>query len=172
MSAPTDNWLKSRNLPRLGFAVSAAPPVAGALMAFVLAFTVFNAQIFLVPDPANSAQLIGAGIPQILVNLFNAVSGGLILGALIGWPVMLVLGMPAHALLIRKTPATVWIYVAAGCAAGLAGSAARLLSSRTTTMTGEQLLQALAIGAFAGTLTAFVFWFIRRPDKDAAEYKT
>ncbi len=92
---------------RSSAAVSAAPPVAGALIAFVLAFTVFNSQIFLVPDPANASQMVGASIPQILLNLFDTVSGGLILHAIIGWPVMLVLGLPAHALLIRKTPATV-----------------------------------------------------------------
>jgi hypothetical protein len=171
-TAPQDNWLKSRNLPRLGFAVAAAPPVAGALMALVLAFTVFNAQIFLTPGPTGSGQMVGAGIPQIIGNLFQAVTGGLILGALIGWPVMLVVGLPAHALLLRKTPATVWIYLGAGAAAGLAGAAARLFSPQKTAMSNEQLLQILAIGAFAGTLTAFVFWYLRRPDKDAGEYKT
>ena len=46
---PADNWLKSSNMPRLGFATALAPPAAGALLAIILGLTVFNGQIFLSP---------------------------------------------------------------------------------------------------------------------------
>src|SRR5262245_48314567 len=107
--APNDRWLSSRNLPRLGFATALAPPAAGAALAIILGLTVFNAQIFLVPDPGNPEMMVGASILQIGANFLNAIVGGIILGALVGWPVMLVLGLPTHALLVRKTPAKVWI---------------------------------------------------------------
>ncbi|HEV7693333.1 MAG TPA: hypothetical protein VGO52_21035 [Hyphomonadaceae bacterium] len=167
---PADNWLKSSNMPRLGFATALAPPAAGALLAIILGLTVFNAQIFLAPDPADPNLMKGASIPLIAGNLFNAVTGGIILGALVGWPVMLVFGLPGHALLLRKTSARLWIYGAAGIVIGLAGGAFRYFQSRSHS--ANDLTQFLAIGAVTGTLAAIIFWFARRPDKDAAEYKS
>jgi hypothetical protein len=167
---PADNWLRSRNLPRIGFATALAPPAAGALLAIILGLTVFNAQIFLTPDPADPNLLVGASIPLIAGNLFNAVTGGVILGALVGWPVMLVFGLPGHALLLRKTSAKLWIYAAAGIVIGLAGGVFRYAQARSHST--DDLPQFLAIGAVTGTLAAIIFWFARRPDKDAAEYKS
>jgi hypothetical protein len=169
-AAPNSNWLSTNNLPRIGFATALAPPAAGASLAIILGLTVFNGQIFLVPNPADSSQMIGASIPQIAANLFNAVTGGIILGALIGWPVMLVLGLPAHALLLRKTPASVWVYAAAGGFIGILGGAFRYFQGRS--QSANELTQFLAIGAVTGTLAALIFWYARRPDKDQAEYKS
>jgi hypothetical protein len=167
---PADNWLQSRNMPRLGFATALAPPAAGALLAIILGLTVFNGQIFLVPSSADPNLMVGASIPLIFGNLFNAVTGGIILGALVGWPVMLILGLPVHALLLRKTPAKLWIYGAGGIVIGLAGGAFRYIQGRAHS--ANDLTQFLAIGAVTGTLAAIIFWFARRPDKDAAEYKS
>jgi hypothetical protein len=171
MSEAADSWLKSRNLPRLAFSVALAPPVAGALLALILSITVFNGRIFLVPGPEGGGQMVGADIGEIATNLFMAITNGFILGALIGWPVMLVIGLPLHAFLLRKTSASVWIYIFAGIAAGVAGGAARALSS-SAAVAASELTQALAIGAVTGTLAAFIFWYVRRPDRDTAEYKT
>jgi hypothetical protein len=169
-SKPTDNWLKTSNLPRIGFATALAPPAAGAALAVILGLTVFNGQIFLVPNPADPQHMMSASILQIAGNFLNAITGGIILGALVGWPVMLVLGLPVHALLLRKTPASVWIYAAAGIAIGLLGGSYRYIQARSHS--ANDLTQFLAIGAVTGTLAALIFWYARRPDRDAAEYKS
>ncbi len=168
---PADNWLKSRNLPRLAFATALSPPVAGALLALILGLTVFQSQIFLIEDPQQDSVYVRAGVLEVLANMFTILTSGFLIGGLIGWPVMLVIGLPAHALLLRRTSAKVWWYVLAGCVAGVIAGALRFVSSRGAA-TMNDAVQLAALGAVTGTLAALVFWFVRRPDSDAAEYKS
>jgi LytS/YehU family sensor histidine kinase len=169
-SAPADSWLKSRNLARLGFAVALSAPAAGAALALVLGFTVMRSVIFTVPHPTIDSQFVDADFGQILINTAIVGISGFMLGGLLGWPVMLALGLPMHAALIRKTSAKAWHYAVAGLAAGLLAGLLRFATTRGATTNDLAIL--LAIGGVGGVIAALMFWLVRRPDKDAAEYKT
>jgi hypothetical protein len=166
-----DSWLKSRNLPRLAFAVVLSAPVAGALLSLILAFTVMRSVIFMVPHPEIDSEFVQADAGQILINTVMVLASGFMLGGLLGWPVMLALGLPMHAALIRKTTAKAWHYALAGLAAGLIAGLLRYAMERGEA-TVNDLTALLSIGGVAGAVAALVFWFVRRPDKDAAEYKS
>jgi hypothetical protein len=168
--APSDSWLKSRNLARLGFAVALSAPAAGAILAVVLGFTVMRSVIFTVPHPTIDSAFIDADFGQILVNTAMIAVGGFVLGGVLGWPVMLALGLPMHAALIRKTTAKAWHYAIAGLAAGIAAGLLRFVTERDAS--SNDLTMLLSIGGVGGVIAALMFWFVRRPDKDAAEYKS
>lgn len=169
--AAQDSWLKTRNLARLGLAVTASAPAAGALLALVFAFTVLRSAIFMVPHPTIDSEFVQADFGQILINTAMVAVGGFMLGGIIGWPVMMALGLPLHALLIRKTTAKAWHYAVAGLAAGAAAGFLRFATERGQA-TPNDLTILLSIGSVGGVFAALLFWMIRRPDKDAAEYKT
>jgi LytS/YehU family sensor histidine kinase len=170
-SGSPDSWLKSRNLARLGFAVALSAPAAGAALAIVLGFTVMRSVIFTVPHPTIDSQFVDADFGQILVNTAMVAVSGFMLGGILGWPVMLALGLPMHAALIRKTAAKAWHYAVAGLAAGLLAGLLRFAAERGGAATSD-LTMLLSIGGVAGVIAALMFWLVRRPDKDAAEYKT
>jgi LytS/YehU family sensor histidine kinase len=171
MSARTQPgpWLKSRNLARLGFAVALSAPAAGAVLALVLGFTVMRSVIFMVPHPTIDSTFVNADFGQILINTAMVGTSGFMLGGIVGWPVMLALGLPMHAVLIRKTTAKAWHYAIAGLAAGLAAGLLRFVTERSAT--SNDLAMLLSIGGVGGVIAALMFWLVRRPDKDAAEYK-
>jgi hypothetical protein len=169
--ARTDSWLKSRNLARLGFAVALSAPAAGAVLALVLGFTVMRSVIFMVPHPDIDSQFVQADAGQILINTAMVGMGGFMLGGVLGWPVMLAVGLPMHAVLVRKTSAKAWHYAVAGLVAGLAAGVLRFATERGGASTND-LAMLLSIGGVAGVIAALMFWIIRRPDKDAAEYKS
>ncbi len=169
--AAQDSWLKTRNLARLGLAVAASAPVAGALLALVFAFTVLRSAIFMVPHPTIDSEFVQADFGQIIINTIMVGTGGFMLGAIIGWPVMLALGLPLHALLLRRTPAKAWHYAMAGFAAGAAAGLLRFVTERGQPTTND-LIILLSVGGAGGVFAALLFWAIRRPDRDAAEYKS
>jgi hypothetical protein len=169
--APTDSWLKSRNLARLGFAVALSAPAAGAILAVVLGFTVMRSVIFMVPHPTIDSTFMNADFGQILINTAMVGVGGFVLGGVLGWPVMLAFGLPLHAVLIRKTTAKAWHYAIAGLAAGLAAGLLRFVTERGGASSND-LSMLLSIGGVGGVIAALMFWFVRRPDKDAVEYKS
>jgi LytS/YehU family sensor histidine kinase len=114
---------------------------------------------------------VQADAGQILINTVMVLASGFMLGGLLGWPVMLALGLPMHAALIRKTTAKAWHYALAGLAAGLIAGLLRYAMERGEA-TVNDLTALLSIGGVAGAVAALVFWFVRRPDKDAAGYKS
>ncbi len=97
---------------------------------------------------------------------------GAFIGALIGWPVMLFFGLPAHAFLYRRRSRKVGSYLLAGVLVGfvtvfvvtLIGAALGGFQS------GDVLAAGLAstglIGLLMSVLASWLFWLIRRPDKD------
>jgi hypothetical protein len=161
-AAQPDNWLKTAKPGRLTIAVLMAAPIAGAVVALVLALTVFRG------DPAaegtGAAAVIG-----IVSGAATVMATGFMLGAVIGWPVTLALGLPAHAVLLRKTSAKIGWYALGGGVVGAVAGALRLV--QTSTFARDAILLHLAMGAVTGTLAALVFWWLRRPDSDAAEFK-
>lgn len=168
--ARSRSWLKSDNLPRLAFAVVLSPPVAGVLLSLVLAFTVMRSVIFLAPHPEIDSEFVQADAGQILMNTVMVGMGGFMIGGLLGWPVMMALGLPMHAVLLRTTAAKAWHYVAAGLTIGLAAGFLRYAMEGGTAST-DDLIVLLAIGSVAGGLASLMFWLVRRPDRDATEYK-
>ncbi len=92
---------------------------------------------------------------------------GFMLGGVIGWPVMLALGLPAHAVLLRKTSAGIGWYSLAGGVIGAAAGGLRLLQTSGVRFDAYPLY--FGLGAVTGAMAAIVFWWLRRPDKDAAQ---
>jgi len=169
MTDAKDNWLTTTKPTRLAISALMSPPIAGMVVSLILALTVFNGGLALPQDP-EIPQAGAAGL-GFVSGAMTVMAIGFMLGGLIGWPVMLVLGLPAHALLLRKTSAKIGWYALAGGVIGAGGGLARLFQTVATAPANGYLLY-MAIGAVTGTLAAVVFWWLRRPDKDAAEYQS
>jgi hypothetical protein len=98
-------------------------------------------------------------------------SGGFF-GAVIGWPAMLLFGLPAHALLYRRRSYKLGGYLLAGTILGLLATLFLALI-QATAFRGGGTTDWLMSGAWFGVVlvlasvaAASVFWFIRRPDRD------
>jgi hypothetical protein len=97
---------------------------------------------------------------------------GALYGAIIGWPMMVVFGLPAHAFLYRRKSHRVSAYVLAGALGGLVASLIAVGLGYLAGFFGpDSMLFALG-GWFsvlllvsAVTASSF-FWLIRRPDRD------
>lgn len=163
-------WFRSSSLPKLALAIALSAPIAGAVVAVILGFTVFQDAIFMFEDPQHDSVFVKAGFLEILANTFVAAFSGLMIGGIIGWPILLVFGMPVHAFLLRATSARAWVYIIAGAVLGAAAGAFRFLSSGGTA-NPDDLIPLLAVGAATGIFTVMIFWLVRRPDKDAPSFK-
>ena len=168
---PAHTWFRSANLPRLAFAVVLSAPLAGALLSLAIAFTLMQGVIFLAPHPVIDSEFVKADPLQILANTVVVGGGGLMMGGLLGWPLMMAFGLPMHMILLRTTSAKAWHYVTAGLAGGFAAGLLRFAMDGGAASMND-LVILLAIGGLAGALSALVFWLVRRPDRDAAEYRT
>jgi hypothetical protein len=158
-----ENWLKTRRPARLAISVAMSAPIAGMVIALVLALTVFRTT-----PPAEGAG--AAGFIEVISGAGMVMATGFMLGGVIGWPVMLAFGLPAHALLLRKTSAAIGWYALTGAVIGAAAGGIRLLQTLSGVRPDAYLLH-FGIGAVTGAMAAIVFWWLRRPDKDAAERK-
>lgn len=152
--------LQGRQRGRLLFAALLCGPMAGAVVLEIIA------AIALLMNPSGGVS--GAAIVQILM------SGGL-MGAVIGWPTMLLFGLPAHVFLYRRKSHRISAYVLAGTLAGFAASAALLGLGFWAGMFGPSSMFGPEVGYLAvvvliGAVTASsLFWLIRRPDRDVAK---
>jgi hypothetical protein len=155
------NWLTTRKPGRLAISVLMSAPIAGMVIALVLALTVFRTT-----PPAGNAG--AAGIIEVISGAGMVMATGFMLGGVIGWPVMLAFGLPAHAVLLRKTSAAIGWYALAGGVIGAAAGGIRLL--QTSSVRPDAYLLYFGMGAVTGAAAAIVFWWLRRPDKDAAEH--
>lgn len=90
-----------------------------------------------------------------------------ILLCLYGLTAAIVIGLPAHALLMGLRRTGVLSYVAAGAVAGLAVSAIFMLPAGVVTELAPKL-QLLGAGLFCGAVGAWSFWSVARPDRRAA----
>lgn len=88
------------------------------------------------------------------------------LGAMVGWPAMLVGGLPAHAVFYALRLRAVWPYTLAGAAVGGIVSVAWIKLAFGSGMSGDMTGFAIT-GAIVGAISATIFWLIRRPDRDA-----
>jgi hypothetical protein len=93
-------------------------------------------------------------------------------GAGIGWPAMLLFGLPAHAFLYRRRSHKIGGYLLSGALLGILATVVITLLQilSTTNLMGFDLLYSggvlgviLLLCAITG---AGIFWWIRRPDRD------
>jgi hypothetical protein len=106
-----------------------------------------------------------------LVDTIGAIMGiGVMAGVLIGVPATVIGGLPAHRFLIQTRRTHAGFYVLAGGLVGLPTAIAAVVftSPGALTMSLGGWGFACAFCAVAGALSALLFWFIRRPDRDAA----
>ncbi len=143
---------------RLLLAAVACGPLAGFLL--FLAFAIIGTLL-------TAAQGGYSSFPV------QALWGGGIMGAVIGWPFMLVFGLPAHRLLYRRGSRKAGGYLLAGVIAGVAIALIiflLMLGTQVFSMAGVQMAStagALALFCIIGAvLASWLFWLIRRPDKD------
>jgi hypothetical protein len=98
------------------------------------------------------------GILFVIPSLFHNPTEGiwaLKLSVMVTYPAMIVLGVPAHLLLVRQGWTRGWIYALIGLAIGMIISAIAFLPTEGF----------LFLGAIFGALIAFIFWAIARPDR-------
>jgi hypothetical protein len=118
-----------------------------------------------------------SGLLLLAVAAFGNLAEGvwaLKLSALVGYPAMIVLGLPAHLLLARRGWTSLWKYMLAGLLVGAIVYAA-LFSDvvvnnwAPSARSGESLSPSAAILVlveFFGMLSSAAFWMIVRPDRN------
>lgn len=138
---------------------------------------------------AATAPLIGGIVSATLMTLVmrdglwvGALSAGLLGGALVGWPAMLLAGLPAHYALIQYKHTNWIVYLARGLTIGaLVGSlvsawfvdiqrdpAPPCCDMAPLPEAGAEFVVGMPIGALAGALTGIWFWLVSRPDRVSA----
>ncbi|HVY89496.1 MAG TPA: hypothetical protein VG942_11545 [Hyphomonadaceae bacterium] len=151
----SDEWLRPTKPLRLALGVLLGPPVAGLTVGLILVMTAVGDVV---------AQSQNKALTVIQMGGFAA-----FYGALVGWPVMLTLGLGSHAVLLRRTSANLLWYVGAGAVSGIVAGLVR--AGRAVLYLQEAALLNVAIGIVTGVIAAAIFWIIRRPDKDAVLFK-
>lgn len=123
-------------------------------------------------------QVVGALLTMSSGGAFNGsgpigmLLGGAMFGAIIGWPVMLFFGLPAHIFLYRRKSRKVGGYLLAGVLTGVAAVLVIMLLLAFGGAFGADSALAFGVVAFGffclfgSVLASWLFWLIRRPDKD------
>jgi hypothetical protein len=148
------NGAASLNIPRLILAFLIAPLAPGALFATLL--------MFIVALSPGSKLFSQAG-----AHLFFTPLMGAALSAGLGYPIALILGIPAFLLLVWFRATTRITFTVAAAALGIfAYPCFWLLCSL---MPSNQLIQhydiapALCLGAASGAIAGLTFWYLIRP---------
>lgn len=119
---------------------------------------------------------LSAGFLLLGISAFGNIGEGiwaLRVSALVGYPAMLVLGLPAHLFLKRIARTNIWGYLIAGLLVGaivyaVLFSTAIVNNFHLAADSGRSLAPSAAIlllMAFFGVLSSVVFWAIARPDR-------
>jgi hypothetical protein len=125
------------------------------------------------------ATLIAPVIPGVLflcISMFGNLGEGLWalrLSALVGYPTMLALGLPAHLLLKSRGWTEIWQYLLAGLAVGIAIYLVLFFSTALNNFSfapdvGKSLTSSgalLLVMAFLALLSSAVFWLIALPGR-------
>lgn len=108
---------------------------------------------------------IGNLTPQFPAQGILIVLLGALIGFVIGLPLTIIVGLPIHAFLIRQSRVSAIAYLLMGTAAGvLLGLMASFIQSDEV---GFYRIISLVLFGIGSPLTAYIFWLIRRPDRDA-----
>ena len=152
----TSTQIQGQTGVRLALASIFCGPVAGLVVILIIGFFSF-------------LMSLGSGYGFMPVSVIWV---GVMFGAVIGWPAMLLFGLPAHALLYRRRSYKIGGYLLAGALLGLL-AAILLALLQATTVSGLLGLNFLMTGGFFAVIlllssvcAASVFWWIRRPDRD------
>ena len=141
---------------RLAVAACLAPVLGCVVTAVALGFW------FLTAAPEYEHR------PSLASTFGFAAYGGLIAGLVLGWPTMIVAGLPTHAALWRRARTTPLPYAIAGALVGLLPAAVLEMLMVGARAEPQHWAFALALGAATGVVCALLFWLIRRPDRAAA----
>jgi hypothetical protein len=155
-----------KDLISLAIAILISPVVAAALAAILLAVAIVPDLIFRVD--INSVDSRPATMQEIAVSLAGFGVMGLNLGAVLGWPAMLLGGLPVHRLLMRRGLTGGLTYALSGTAVGIVTLLPYLISTGDWWLAPAALFEAwpiLLAGPATGFLAAGLFWLIRRPDR-------
>jgi hypothetical protein len=95
------------------------------------------------------------------------------MSALVGYPAMVILGLPAHLLLKRTGWTSLGIYAFVGLLIGLAIATALFYSMAAKNFSlmpdpGKSITPSIAVlvlAAFFGAISGIVYWLIGRPDR-------
>jgi hypothetical protein len=153
---------------RLILAVLFAPILAAGLVAALLAIIMVPEMVF--ETQIDSATSQPASIPQIMASLVGFGVFGGALGVFLGWPAMILGGLPVHAWLVRKGR-TDWLpYALIGLGVGTITMLIYLLATGSWRdpmglLDGGPLLLS---GPLTGFLAASLFWLIRLPPRSSA----
>ena len=97
-------------------------------------------------------------------DLFEAIRIGGVFGAIIGWPTMLLVGLPIHALICKREARHWAVYALAGALAGTLASIGFLHILLGGTFSGEGNYGViLFFGIPTGIFSSVLFHFIRGP---------
>ncbi|MDP3738549.1 MAG: hypothetical protein Q8R02_14235 [Hyphomonadaceae bacterium] len=157
MSTVAREQFEGSTRTKLALAAIACGPVAGLVLVLVIA---------LMGAALSAAQGDYTNIP------LQALLSGAVLGAVIGWPFMLVFGLPAHRLLYKRGSRRAGGYLLAGVIAGFIIAILMSLAFLPLGLWQTSGAYAGAAGVisllclFGSVLASWIFWLIRRPDKD------
>lgn len=158
----TDKW---RYFARLAAATLLAPIFAAALTATLLALLIFPDAIF--QTEVTSAEYRRATLVEVISNLGGTSFIGSLFGVVLGWPAMIIGGLPIHRILLGRGMTGGGVYMLTGLLIGTLVMLAYFILANgwrdpvAVFESGPLLLS----GPITGALSAFVFWLIRRPDQ-------
>lgn len=150
---------------RLALAILLPGPVAGIIAALGFGLTMGAGLVF--TQVTEDYSQVPATQQHIAGMLAFLVGVGVFQGVIYGSLAMVILGLPRHELLLKRTKARAWMYAAAGLIAGAAFGAIFALPALLASPQVVSSAALLPLGATAGAAAAMTFWLIRRPDRDA-----
>ncbi|MGB2176951.1 MAG: hypothetical protein ACPH9E_03350 [Hyphomonas sp.] len=153
---------------RLALATLLAPILAAGLSAALLAMVIAPELVFRVEIDSVTSR--PATLPEIMASLIGFGFLGGAFGIFLGWPAMMIAGLPAHRWLVSKGR-TDWLpYALIGLAAGTVTMLIYFLA--TGSLRDPSLLldasPLLATGPLTGFLAASLFWLVRLPGRISA----
>lgn len=152
---------------RLIAAILVAPVIAAAIVAPLVALLLGVPSVYQDCYQPPYDQPCGTpGFASYLKTIAGTAPVGAVMGAMIGWPAMLLVGLPIHSLLMRKTKSHVWTYAGLGIFAGTLAMFAyfAVVGGLVELFMWDMSWIALS-GPLTGALAATLFWMIRRPDR-------
>jgi hypothetical protein len=147
----------SANRLRLAAAIVLGPIIGAVVFAIIL-------------------RLLSFPLTSPIATVVDIVAMALPLALGLGIPGMLILGLPAHSMLVKAGQRSLLMYAIAGLIAGVFVACLFLCSvwlydvgsDSPGQLTSDHLFTVLLFAIPLGGLSAAIFWVIRRPDRDQA----
>lgn len=154
---------------RLVLASALSPLIAGAIVTLLIVWLTSPSVFFSdIGTELTGFAVTDKGLSGFLNANTEIVMLGLLIGVLVGWPVMLISVLPLHSMLVRLRRHSPQSYAAIDAVAGtvlmmlIFGLSVSLSSDgQSTLLTNWPMWLS---GPLAGGLVGLLFWRIRRPD--------